>query len=164
MALVPLGGGARRAPGGAALEALDAATGIDELLAARVERMAVRADLDVDLGLGRSRRELVSAGAADVRLDVLGMDLGLHRGSSVAAGWRRPGCRMPPTRPPASRGERAGAHHDVVGLVALVDLGGGVRRQADGAARLAHRPDERDHLLLARVQAAEALGGLPRAG
>ena len=38
--------------GGAATEALDAPTRVDELLLARVERVAVRADLDVDLGLG----------------------------------------------------------------------------------------------------------------
>ena len=52
-----LGAGAcARAPalGDAALEALDAAAGVDQLLAARVERMAGRADLDVDLGLASS--------------------------------------------------------------------------------------------------------------
>ena len=51
-----LGGDAPRSVGarplgGAALEALDAATGVDQLLLARVERVAVGADLDVDLGL-----------------------------------------------------------------------------------------------------------------
>src|SRR3954447_22947305 len=66
------------AAGGAALEALHAATRVDQLLLARVERVAVRADLHVDLGLGRAGRELVAAGAADVSLDVLGMDVGLH--------------------------------------------------------------------------------------
>ena len=35
----------------AALEALDTPAGVDELLLARVERVAVRADLDVQLGL-----------------------------------------------------------------------------------------------------------------
>src|SRR4029079_19331888 len=44
LALVLLAGG-----GVAALEALDAAAGVDQLLPARVERVAVRADLDVDL-------------------------------------------------------------------------------------------------------------------
>src|SRR3954452_24317969 len=63
----------------AALEAVDPSAGVHELLAARVEGMAVRADLDVDLALRRAGRELVPAGAADVRLDVLGMDFGLHR-------------------------------------------------------------------------------------
>src|SRR5688500_19586702 len=43
---------------GAALEPLDAAAGVHELLTTRVEGMTVRADLDVQLGLGRTRGEL----------------------------------------------------------------------------------------------------------
>src|SRR5687768_15998203 len=62
----------------AALEPLDAAAGVDELLAARVERVAVRADLDVQLGLRRARGELVAARAPDAGLDVLGMNRFLH--------------------------------------------------------------------------------------
>src|SRR2546429_3324770 len=62
----------------ATLEALHSAAGVDQLLAARVERVAVGADLNVELGLGRARGELVAACTADVRLDVLGMDAGLH--------------------------------------------------------------------------------------
>src|SRR5215210_996139 len=82
----PRGGAAlARALGGAALEALHAAARVDQLLLARVERVAVRADLHVDVGLGRARRELVAARAAHVRLDVLGMDVGLHGPSSVEA-------------------------------------------------------------------------------
>src|SRR2546421_50319 len=56
-----------------ALEALDAPTGVDQLLLARVERVTVRADLHVELGLRRPRLELVAAGAAHGRQDVLGM-------------------------------------------------------------------------------------------
>src|SRR5262249_45618690 len=56
-----------------ALEALDPAAGVHELLLARVERVAVRADLDVHLGLRRASHELVAAGAANRRDDVLGM-------------------------------------------------------------------------------------------
>src|SRR4051794_37227838 len=70
--------------GGAALEAVDAATGVDELLAAGVEGVAVRADLDVNLGLRGARLELVAARAADVGLDVLGVDIGLHGRLSVS--------------------------------------------------------------------------------
>src|SRR3954449_4026644 len=62
----------------AAAEALHPAAGVHELLLARVERVAVRADLDVDLRLGRARRELVAARAAHVGFDVLGVDVGLH--------------------------------------------------------------------------------------
>ncbi len=48
-----LSAGAGRTPtlGGAALEALYATAGVNELLSARIERMTRRADLDVDLGL-----------------------------------------------------------------------------------------------------------------
>src|SRR3954470_14898279 len=42
----------------AALEALDPTTGVHELLLARVERVAVRADLDVELGPRGAGREL----------------------------------------------------------------------------------------------------------
>src|SRR4029450_3836538 len=54
------------------------AAAVDQLLAAGVEGMAVRADLDVQLGLGRSGHELVAARAAHAGLDVLGMDARLH--------------------------------------------------------------------------------------
>src|SRR3954451_2177215 len=64
--------------GGAALEALDATAGVDQLLLARVERVAVRADLHVHVALGRAGRERVPARARHGRLDVLGMDFGLH--------------------------------------------------------------------------------------
>src|SRR5689334_24334293 len=81
----------RCALGGAALEALHAAARVHELLTPGVERVAVRADLDVQLGLGRARGELVAAGAANVRLDVFGMDLSLHEfDSSWADQGRRP--------------------------------------------------------------------------
>ena len=78
---------ARRGAAGAlepALEALDAAAGVHQLLLARVERVAVRADLDVELGLRRARLERVPAGARDGREDVLGMDAGLHRRARIA--------------------------------------------------------------------------------
>src|SRR3954454_22069885 len=67
------------------LEALDAAARVDELLLAGVERVAVRADLDVELRLRGTRRERVPAAAVHGRQDVLGMDLGLHRRARIAA-------------------------------------------------------------------------------
>ena len=63
---------------GAALEALDAPAGVHELLLPGVERVALGADLDVQLGLGRARIELVPARAAHVGEGVLGVDTGLH--------------------------------------------------------------------------------------
>src|SRR5262245_34871374 len=61
-----------------ALEAFDSSTRVDQLLLARVERVAVRADLDVELGLRRPRLEGVPAGARHGREDVVGMDVRLH--------------------------------------------------------------------------------------
>src|SRR3954470_11431207 len=62
----------------AALEAVDATAGVHDLLLARVERVAVGADLDVDLGLRGSGVEVVATRTGDVRNDVLGVDSGLH--------------------------------------------------------------------------------------
>src|SRR5690242_7451721 len=45
-------------------EALDAALGVDDLLLARVERVALGADFDLQLLLGGARREGVAAHAA----------------------------------------------------------------------------------------------------
>src|SRR4051794_2108552 len=63
----------------AAAEALAPPAGVDQLLATGVERVAVRADLDMELGLRGASPELVAAGAAHVGRHVLGMDIGLHR-------------------------------------------------------------------------------------
>src|SRR2546421_5298770 len=60
----------------AALEALDTSAGIHQLLLARVERVALGADLDVQLRLRGTRLERVPAGAVHVRVDVVGMDVG----------------------------------------------------------------------------------------
>src|ERR1041384_8039036 len=91
----------------APLEALDPAAGVHQLLLARVERVAVRADIDVELGLRRTRGELVAAGAANVRDDVLGMDAGFHCPARIAAAVC--GTTLPPettaaTVSPRSRG------------------------------------------------------------
>src|SRR5438128_203003 len=60
------------------LEPLDAASGVDELLLAGIEGMALRAKLDVELRLRGTRRERIAARAANVRRHVLGMDTCLH--------------------------------------------------------------------------------------
>src|ERR671931_1121807 len=62
-----------------ALEPLDTSAGIDELLLARVERVAVRADLDVELGPRRPGLERVPAGTRHGCDYVLRVDLRLHR-------------------------------------------------------------------------------------
>jgi hypothetical protein len=64
----------------AGLEAGHAATGVEDLLLARVERVALGADLGtdgaaLDRATGGERR---ATGAADLRLDVLGVDVALQ--------------------------------------------------------------------------------------
>src|SRR4051812_37772402 len=66
------------AAGCAAIEPLDPAAGVDQLLLAGVERMAGRADLNVELRLRGARVELVAARASNVREYVFGVDLSLH--------------------------------------------------------------------------------------
>src|SRR5215208_7844266 len=61
------------------VEAVNAAGRVNQLLLAREERMALRADLDVEVVLlRRARLELVAAGAVDVDLVVVGMNSLLH--------------------------------------------------------------------------------------
>ena len=76
-----------------ALEAVHAARRVDELLIARVERVADAADLDLQLFHGGAGLELVSATAANGAVDVVGMDAGLHDiGIRLGApSWRRGG-------------------------------------------------------------------------
>src|ERR1019366_1424818 len=86
--VIPSGGAARRGSAlrgaglalraVATLEALDASTGVDQLLLAGEERVALVAQLDVQVRLGRARLEGVPARAAHGGLDVLGVDLCLH--------------------------------------------------------------------------------------
>src|SRR6188474_1320249 len=68
-----------------ALEALNPAAAVEQLLLARVERVAVRADLDVQLGLRRPGLERVPAGAGHRRDHVVRMDVGLHSAARIAA-------------------------------------------------------------------------------
>ena len=64
--------------GKTALETLDAATGIDQLLLAGVERMALAANFDVDLRLGVTGVDHVAAGTSDGAVHIVRMDALLH--------------------------------------------------------------------------------------
>ena len=66
--------------GDASLEALDASTGVHELLAPGVEGVAVRAHLDAQLVARGARHEFVPAGAVHARGHVARVDAVLHRG------------------------------------------------------------------------------------
>ena len=60
-------------------EFVDAAAGVDDLLLARIERMAVRADFDLQIvPKGRARVEGVPAAAGHRDLFVLGVDCVFH--------------------------------------------------------------------------------------
>src|SRR4029453_12067428 len=59
-------------------ETLDAAGGVDELLLAREERVALGADLETQVLARRPGHELLAASAADGHFLVFGMDALLH--------------------------------------------------------------------------------------
>jgi len=61
-----------------ALEALDPARCIHNLLLSSEEGMTFVADFNLDRFLRSAGNELVSTGATDAALDVTGMDFGLH--------------------------------------------------------------------------------------
>src|SRR5690606_35246446 len=62
----------------ALLEALDLARGVDDVLRAGEEGVALAADLDADRLGGRSDRELVATGAVNLGLVIGGVNVGLH--------------------------------------------------------------------------------------
>jgi hypothetical protein len=59
-------------------ETFYSAGGVDELLLAREERVAVAANVDAQLGLGATRDERVAAGAVNGTGLITGMNLRLH--------------------------------------------------------------------------------------
>ena len=74
----------------ALVEAVNSARGVNEFLLAREERVALRADFDVDVALfSRARLERAAAGAVDCGRVVVGMNSLLHFVSSSVGGVRR---------------------------------------------------------------------------
>ena len=62
-----------------AAELVDATTGIDDLLLARIERMTGGADLDHEVfAERRARREFIAATTGDLDVRIVGMDIGFH--------------------------------------------------------------------------------------
>ena len=64
-------------------EALHASGSVHEALLAGEERMALRAHVRMNLGLGRSSLERIAAGALHRRRMVLWMDVGFHANLNV---------------------------------------------------------------------------------
>ena len=74
-------------------ELVDAARGVEDLLLAGIERMAVRADFDRKVvSQSRPRLERVPARAGDADVVVFGMRIGFH-GSLYPGGFCRPVAR-----------------------------------------------------------------------
>ena len=74
--------------GVAALKALNTSAGVNQLLLASVERMALGANFDVDLGLGGTSVDDITASAGNgavnvVRMDTLFHSFHLNSGSDV---------------------------------------------------------------------------------
>lgn len=67
------------------VEPINASTGIDQLLLASVEGMALGADFNLNVLLRGTGRENVATGTADRSLFVLGMDTFLHVVSPLSA-------------------------------------------------------------------------------
>src|SRR5262249_36538395 len=63
------------------LESFDTAGSIDQFLLASEERMAFRADFEVDLRFGRAGLKSFAAGASHDRIDVVRMDICFHQAS-----------------------------------------------------------------------------------
>ena len=60
------------------VETINTSTGVDQLLLAGVERVALGADLNADVLLGGTGRKDVATGTADGSLFVVGMDAFSH--------------------------------------------------------------------------------------
>jgi hypothetical protein len=79
--------GLRRRGGVPLAEFIDTAAGIHDFLLAGIERMAIRADLDLKIVPdGRAGLERIPASAGDGNCFVFGMDGGLHVNLGVAVG------------------------------------------------------------------------------
>ena len=64
------------------VELINTAAGVDQLLLAGVERVALGADLDADAGTGGTSLDGGAAGALDDSGLIVGMDSGLHNNIS----------------------------------------------------------------------------------
>jgi len=86
----PEGSLARRSGSVLLAEFVHATRGIEDLLLARVERMAVRADFDLEIvSQSRARLERIPAGAGNTDFFIFGMRIGFH-GSLYPGGFCRP--------------------------------------------------------------------------
>src|SRR4051812_31429659 len=148
----------------APLEALDAATRVEELLLARVERVAVRADLDAEVALRAPGLERVPAGTVDRRDLVVGVRVRLHvispsrssaRSENTAATGVIPGVRGVMLR----GGRLRDLLEELLVRLRLADLVGEQLERGSGVERVEPPPQPPDERELLRRQEQLLLAG-----
>ena len=105
----------------ALVEALNTSAGVDQLLLTSVERMALGANFDVDLGLGGTSLDDVAASAGDGAVNVVRMDTLFHSfhlisGSDLLGPYYKCMC---PSQPSISATPSSGLGNDCLNIISL---------------------------------------------
>ena len=104
------------------VEALNTSAGVDQLLLTSVERMALGANFDVDLGLGGTSLDDVAASAGDGAVNVVRMDTLFHSfhlisGSDLLGPYYKCMC---PSQPSISATPSSGLGNDCLNIIARI--------------------------------------------
>ena len=104
------------------VEALNTSAGVDQLLLTSVERMALGANFDVDLGLGGTSLDDVAASAGDGAVNVVRMDTLFHSfhlisGSDLLGPYYKCMC---PSQPSISATPASGLGNDCLNIIAQI--------------------------------------------
>ena len=104
------------------VEALNTSAGVDQLLLTSVERMALGANFDVDLGLGGTSLDDVAACAGDGAVNVVRMDTLFHSfhlisGSDLLGPYYKCMC---PSQPSISATPSSGLGNDCLNIIAQI--------------------------------------------
>ena len=104
------------------VEALNTSAGVDQLLLTSVERMALGANFDVDLGLGGTSLDDVAACAGDGAVNVVRMDTLFHSfhlisGSDLLGPYYKCMC---PSQPSISATPASGLGNDCLNIIAQI--------------------------------------------
>ena len=104
------------------VEALNTSAGVNQLLLASVERMALGANFDVDLGLGGTSLDDVAACAGDGAVNVVRMDTLFHSfhlisGSDLLGPYYKCMC---PSQPSISATPASGLGNDCLNIIAQI--------------------------------------------
>ena len=104
------------------VEALNTSAGVDQLLLASVEGVALGANFDVDLGLGGTSLDHVAACAGDGAVNVIRMDTLFHSfhlisGSDLLGPYYKCMC---PSQPSISATPASGLGNDCLNIIAQI--------------------------------------------